>query len=431
MRRRIQATLKNPLSGDRIWGRFRLVGLFVIIFIIGSVGLIAFGDLQTEDIISGWRSHYSLLKLIPLALLRMWILFWRGFRYYLLLFMAFVAAFVVATHYLKNVYHLENWKQAAQYLGALLFAIRYPRLIVDDGEAQIAPGELNLVKHIGGPGYLVVRSGNVVLLEGVDGAPRVCSTGTNFVTRREKIRQIIRLEDRHGYIEKVETFTKDGIYVRVRDLHYRYRLRTGRNVSEQARQRRDESQPFSFKAVLDMVYQRSVGKDGVTPWHQLVNVAVDSAVTDYIRSHRFDEIATPRFEDEDPREQITENLYSESLKKRLAGVGAELLWADMGHFEAVDERVDKQFVETWGAKWLGNAKVKRAFGEAQRTSYLEIGRAEAQAEMLLSIIEALDGVEKSDKNVRSIILSRTAQILDGLASDESSSKNARDEIPPP
>jgi hypothetical protein len=103
----------------------------------------------------------------------------------------------------------------------------------------------------------------------------------------------------------------------------------------------------------------------------------------------------------------------------------------MGHFEAVDERVDEQFVETWGAKWLGNAKVKRAFGEAQRTSYLEIGRAEAQAEMLLSIIDALDGVEKSDENVRSIILSRTAQILDGLASDDSSSKNTRDEIPPP
>ena len=431
MRRRIQATLSNPLSGDRRWGRFRLVGLFVIIFIIGGVGLIAFGDVHTEDIVMGWRSHHSLLKLIPTILLKIWILFWRTFRYYFLLLMAFVAAFWIAARYLKDVYELENWKQASQYLGALLFAIRYPRLTVDDGEAQVAPGEINLVKHIGGPGYLIVRSGNVVLLEGVDGAPRVCSTGTNFVTRREKIREIIRLEDKHGYIEKVETFTKDGIYVRVRDLHYRYRLRTGRSVSEQARQRRDDPQPFSFKAVLDMVYQRSVSSEGVTPWHDLVNIAVDSAVTDYIRSHRFDEITTPRFEDDDPREEITDRFYAESLKNRLEGVGAELLWADMGHFEAVDERVDEQFVETWGAKWLGIANVKRAFGEAQRTSYLELGRAEAQAEMLLSIIDALDGVEKTDENVRSIILSRTAQILDGLASDDSPSKNTRDEIPPP
>ena len=97
------------------------------------------------------------------------------------------------------------------------------------------------------------------------------------------------------------------------------------------------------------------------PWHELVNFAVDSVVTNYIRSHRFDEITTPRFEDDDPREEITDRFYAESIKNRLEGVGAELLWADMGHFEAVDERVDEQFVETWGAKWLGNRQRQASF----------------------------------------------------------------------
>lgn len=411
-------------------GRTRLFVFLLMVFGVGSLGLYWFGDLKTDDIVLGWKAHHSYFKLVPEFLLKTVVLFGRGLRYYSLVIVAFLTAFLIAARYLQSVYKLRGFDQAVRYLVALLFAFNYPRLTIEEGDVENASGESNLLMEIGGPGYLNVQSGNVVLLEHVGGVPRVCSMGVNFVTRREKIRKIIRLEDRHGYIESVETFTKDGIRVRVRDLHYRYRLQTGRNISERARQRQDDPNQFSIRAVLNMVYQRSVRSNGVTPWHQLVNIAVDAAVTDYIRSHRFDKIATPRFDDKDPREEIAQKLYT-NIRNRLAGVGAELLWADMGHFEAIDRRVDEQFAETWGAKWLGIAKVKRAYGEAKRISYLELGRAEAQAEMLLSIIDALEDVEKTEDNVRAIVLSRTAQILDGLADSGLLPSGEYDELLPP
>ncbi|MEA3352113.1 MAG: hypothetical protein U9Q82_16025, partial [Chloroflexota bacterium] len=191
-----------------------------------------------------------------------------------------------------------------------------------------------------------------------------------------------------------------------------------------------------YQAVLDMAYQRSVRSDGITPWHDLVKIAVDAAVTDYIRAHRFDDLTAPRFTDADPRDEITNKLNSEGTKTRLKGVGAELLWADMGHFETVDEQVDQQRLETWGAKWIGNAEVQRAFGEARRISYQEFGRAEAQAEMLVSIMEALDDTDwpedaDEDERVRNIILTRTAQILDGMADRDFSTNRQSDDFPPP
>jgi hypothetical protein len=67
---------------------------------------------------------------------------------------------------------------------------------------------------------------------------------------------------------------------------------------------------------------------------------------------------------------------------------------------------------------MGDARLTRSYGEAQRLAYQEIGRAEAQAELLISIMHAL-----SDANLRSggtrqglrdLILVRTAQLLEAM-----------------
>ncbi|MEA3350675.1 MAG: hypothetical protein U9Q82_08660, partial [Chloroflexota bacterium] len=190
MRARLQAVFENPLSGDRLRGRIRLLGVVLVIFILGWIGCFHFEDLETQDIIAGWRSHYRLLKLVPIGLMNSLIVFGRGLRYYFLVFMAFAAAFLIGARYIQDIYKLGGFSLAIQYLGALLFAFGYPRLTIEAGEAQIPPSETNLLDAIGGPGYLIINPGSLVLLESVDGAPRICAAGVNFVTRREKIREI-------------------------------------------------------------------------------------------------------------------------------------------------------------------------------------------------------------------------------------------------
>jgi len=67
---------------------------------------------------------------------------------------------------------------------------------------------------------------------------------------------------------------------------------------------------------------------------------------------------------------------------------------------------------------VGNNKVARAFGDATRQAYQELGRAESNAELIVSIADGLKEVSRGEnqaENVKKILLARTAQILDTLS----------------
>lgn len=415
-------------------GLLRLLGVLGFVLLLGSVGSVLFEEINSEVVATGWLGQSRILKLIPFGVLKLIAFLARSYRYYLLVFLGFFGIFYIGARYIRVVHNLSRLRLGMRYLGSLLFAIRYPRLTIQDGEKQIPLGETNLLDEIGGPGYLIIQPGSLVLLEGVNGNMRVCGEGSNFVTRFEKIRELLNLDDRHGFIESTVVTTKDGVTIKVRDINYGYRLRTGRVFSEAARQNQDAPYPFSFRAVLNMAFGRSVGTAGITPWHNMVNLAVDAAITDHIRANRFDTVTAPRFDRETARVEIANRLNSDRTRNRLRDVGAELLWVDMGHFEIVDKRVEEQLMETWGAKWAGMADVRRAFGDAKRQSYLELGRAEGQADMLISILEVLDSIDDltgKEDTIKAIILSRTSQILDGMSERGLLTRGVSDELPPP
>jgi hypothetical protein len=112
----------------------------------------------------------------------------------------------------------------------------------------------------------------------------------------------------------------------------------------------------------------------------------------------------------------------DNLRKR----GTELSWIDIGSFEIPNKQVEQQRLSTWQAEWMGNARLARSYGEAQRLAYQEIGRAEAQAEMLISIMHALSDVNLrggTRQSLRDMILVRTAQLLEAMG--ESVPKEAK------
>jgi len=429
-----QTFTTNPWLGGRLTGLLRIIILIGLILVLGSVGSALFEDFNTEIIIDGWKGWQGMLDSIPdLALMSLAFIV-RSYRYYILVVFGFLAVFHFASHYIRYVHNLDNLRQARQYLRALIFGMGYPRLTIRDGERQLDPGEFNLLDRVGGPGYLIVQPGSLVLLEGADGDMRVCGEGSNYVTRFEKISETINLDDRQGFIESTMGTTKDGVTINVRDVNYGYRLRTGRAFSEAARQNQDAPNPFSYQAVLNMVFGRSMGAFGITPWHNMVNIAVDATIIDYIRENQFDIVNAPKFNRETSRVEIMRRINSPGTRNRLRNVGAELLWIDIGHFDVVDKRYEEQMVEVWGAKWSGLAEVKRAFGDAKRTSYLEQGRAEAQAEILesiMSVFEKLGGPKGDPKTIRAIILSRTAQLIEGMSQSGLLTGGDADELPPP
>lgn len=335
-------------------------------------------------------------------------------RYSLVVFFAFTSALMAGASYIRKLHGLEHYSTAIRFLWVSLFGIGYPRLVISDGIAQLQPEEENILYRIGGPGYLVIRPGNLVLLERLEHPAAILAAGKHFVSRFEKIREIISLEDQHSRIEELTAVTKDGIELRVRGIEFRYRL-----WADMRERTHTDPYPFSEQAVRNLVYNRSAKNGEVPSWAAAVGGIIRGTISEYINRNQADLITAPRYLEGDPRAEIEKLFKSERVRKRLKSIGTQLLWIDIGHFDFAEEIVDKERLKTWQAKWIGSASVIRAYGEAQRLAYQELGRAEAQAEMLMSIVAALRDVEFSSEkrdNLRNIVLARTAQILEAMTS---------------
>lgn len=428
---RLRARFDSVVYDERSASRVRLYFVLSLTLCLTLLGYNLFEDIDSADWAEMWRNRYPYFGMIPMVMLRFYSFVIYGFRHLIIPMAAFLGMMFASAAYVQDVYELPYYRLGLNYIQAAFFGIGYPRLSIAEGKKQIPKGDVNLINTIGGPGYVNIRPGNVVLFESLRSPSNVRANTVNFISRFVNIKEIVSLEDQHGFIEHAMAKTKDGIEVVVSDVHYRYRLRTGRRFGDHERRKAMNPYPYSVEAVKDMAYNRTVGSDGLSSWHTTVRTAFDGGIKDYIRSHKFDDLTAPNNEVNDPRTEITSNMYK-GIRLRLRTVGAELLWFDLGHFGISDQMkamISDQRVDTWSARWDGDAMVVRSYGESRRLAYQDMGRAEGQADMLLSIIQALeeagfeggygDGVKQDERlrNLRSIIWMRIAQILDASAEE--------------
>ena len=402
----IKALLDSLFVGGRTWGLLRLLMVSLVILVFAA---------------SSWWFYAGKWGISPLLLSL------NGLRFWVMPIAALLGALLVGATFVKDVYEVPQLRHAIRYLQAAAFAIFQPRLTVKDGKEGAEDAAFNLLQSIGGPGYVNVTPGSVVLLERLNAPSNVYGEGEHYVTRQERIKQIAPLDDQHGQIEKVPATTKDGITIIVRAVQYRYRMRTGRQLGDYTVRVPEKPYPFSIQAMRSLTYNPTVANKGQTSWHVSVRSIISAAITDYIYKHNIDYLTAPVKDTvQDPRAEIREQLNSAITREQLRKVGAELLWVDIGHFDIAVEGVDIQRVSTWQASWEGKANIERAYGEAQRAAYEELGRAEAQAEILMTILHSLsDAVLTQDASdeLRHVILNRTAEFVDSVSEQGGSTPN--------
>ena len=369
--------LDDFLLGDRRWGLLRLffVGIGVVTLFLASF--------LVKD---GWRDLVA-----PYS--------------------AGLMAFMAGARYLQDIYELDKVKNAFHYLFASFFGIHYPELNIYAGKKGYVEDETNMLDVIGGPGYVNISPGNAVLLEGRDAPVAILTNGRHFVPSFQTI-QPIALEDQYGELDGITAMTRDGFDVKIGRTRFRFRLLAG-PISRS----RLDPYPYSDDAVYDMVYNRTVSEQGLGEWGTGVSTEISKVLTDFINRHTLDQLTAPEESGGDPRGEIQRELRSQSIKDRLHERGTELLSIDIGSFEIPNKQVEQQRLTTWQSKWMGDARLTRSYGEAQRLAYQEIGRAEAQAEMLISIIHGLSDINLrvgTRQSLRDIILVRTAQLLETM-----------------
>jgi hypothetical protein len=94
--------------------------------------------------------------------------------------------------------------------------------------------------------------------------------------------------------------------------------------------------------------------------------------------------------------------------------------------------VTDQRLEAWEARWLGDAEKIRAEGDERRSLEQELGRAEAQADVLTEIVNALRQISPTgnvNQVVRNVVLARTAQMIDALGEQKALAAPAKDAGP--
>ena len=386
------------------------------------VALIEIGFFESVNIWAQARSFQqsSYFSYIPTWVFLLILPFtkWKYFRY---MIPAAIGAttfiFLAGAIYIKDIYDLDSFASSLRYIIASMFGLSYPRLKIEGGKSQIKEGEENLLEVIGGPGWALIQPGNSVVFRNLRGPSHASITRPYFMAPFESITQIASLDDQHGHVERCPTITKDGIQVVVRDIHFRYRILAEEKGGNHIFRSPAHPYPFDESALRSMAYNLSVDAEGLDDWQRAVQRVVVGSITDYINLNNIDFLTAPREQGQAPRFELRAEAFTPDVRRWLKRLGAELIWIDVGHIDIVEEDVDQQRLDYWSSGKVGNANIVRAYGDAIKLKFQELGRAQCQAELIMSITDSLQDVtlgKDPAQNSRKILMARTAEILDAI-----------------
>jgi len=303
----------------------------------------------------------------------------------------------------------------------VVFGFELPEAKVSGGK-KFFSGRFDSLEHIGGPGVLKIERDNVVVIETLRAYKDVLLAGAHNLTRFDFIKGILSTEEQYEKIKDIKALTADGIQVAVKEVQIRFRV--DGFFPPNTKGLPTVAYLPSKRAVKDLAYQGTVPAEGkLAPWTEAVKGVVSRIVRQHINNAYLGDLISPHEAGEHPLEKLRKELESEETKEDFKKMGVYFNWCYIGEVYVPEVDVDKEHLQIWFAKKSGAINVIRAQSESESFASQERGRAEGQNMLLQAIVRALQeiGVDSKDpaavrKNLRSILLTRTAQILESRTS---------------
>lgn len=338
-----------------------------------------------------------------------------------LIFLISIETFYISVKYLQDIYEIPSARNTAKYLWSAVFGVCLPKLKISGGKKDAIEG-FNSIGLIGGPGILQIERDNVVALETLQTQKNVLVAGERRITRFDFIKDIFSTEEQYGEIKEIKALTADGIRVSIHDVQFRFRIDGSFKQPENNVQTRDYIP--SKKAVTHLAYHRPVSADGVSPlWTDAISGIVVSIIRKHVNNAYLDDLVAPQNTEGHSLDALRNKFSSSQARDQFKNAGAKLDSCNIGEISVDSIDIDTERLKAWFAKQSGVIKVIRAQGDAESFASHERGRTEGQAMLLKSISNALQdiGIDGSDaasvkKNLRNILLTRTAQILESRTS---------------
>jgi regulator of protease activity HflC (stomatin/prohibitin superfamily) len=365
-----------------------------------------------------------------------------------LLILAYVAStYILALHGIEGV---SRW-DAMWCVVALILDVNLPFLVVQDGQSLLtkAAGKLGI---IGGAGHLVVKQGNVAVLERGGKITRVVNAGVTKLRLLETIRNIFALgpQTRSGEIEHV--LTKDRIPLKV-SLTIKVQIEPA-SVAEKRPESRIAPSGEALTRKLDdglyQVYEGTIMKAALTSqatsfaklridkceeqkcldveqstWLKAAASLPEGELRDHIMSHRFDELfeLVDSAPGEKPEIRVNkrkiyeiEQAILEAIRLTRTGVlGVMVRAVDIGKIEFPKEAKDL-LVSRWGAPWTQQIDLIGA------ETTVQSGLLEAQGELDIAELGARARVTRVELLAQAIVIraraKAQARILEGQGEGE-------------
>lgn len=379
---------------------------------------------------------------------------------------AFVALAVVprlASRFIHTLYDTKDIEEASGFLhrNVLGMSALRPLMIVKEGRVFVGAG--SLYDRIGGRGLLIVYNDSAVVLEKGGRLTRVLGPSFGFLEPFERIWEIVDLRPQRWPLT-VDAMTKEGIPISCEaDITFKIDDRfidqwgneqtkqpvgteaqfpTSEEIdSEIAKELRNawiaEPLPYTNEAVFKAAtsiwvrIKQPKHEEQLRKWTGRVMFSeVEGPLRSILARYRLDWLMQPS-RPEHPREEIRELLKQKLLEAFPVGnsIGARILDVNLGQIYVRDvkdeqgrkielsEKVYTQWVEAWQSGWEQRAVESRAEGEAE-LARLEAAQVQAQAEMVLTLTEAIRPLVASAEELPPYLLAmRFVETLRWMAYD--------------
>jgi regulator of protease activity HflC (stomatin/prohibitin superfamily) len=292
----------------------------------------------------------------------------------------------LSTQFLLGMHDWEGVSSgdAADFLWSALIGTNQPWVVVENGE--VVGGKKKGIFHtLGGPGLVVVRPGNAVVLQRTGEISQIVGPGLHRVRRHEKIRQIVRLGPLWKTEDVENVLTRDGVPLTIR-LGVGYGIEPKEDTDKRGG-------PSVNRRVIKgdfPVYEDTIRKAvlNVTPigWEITGCVGCESQLRDIIGTYTLDQLFglnTVRRAAEQGGElhesqrvikRIEERILNSFAPAAAAGFGIKVRMVDIQSVKVPDQ-VEQRMLEAWSAEWQQRTETAirttaaRAFTKMERIKY--------------------------------------------------------------
>lgn len=270
---------------------------------------------------------------------------------------------------------------------------------IENGNMQQVREPKSLLARFGGPGRVLVRLGNAVILEKNGHPSRAVGSGLTFLEPFERVSMIVPLVTRSESIELTVIETKDRAIIDKFEFTVFHKVHPG----DKHQQIHDGPYVYNRAVLLNDVWSPDA-----LDWRGLVRSVGLAAGRDVVGRYTLEELVPLS----DARRRIIREDIRTCINAVIEKLGAYALVVEIGQVALPDE-TKRKLVDRWNADWEQHAETTRA----ETAKKVHVAEATARRDAIRAIAQGLKDMIGTNASPQNLISLRYIEYLEQRLSE--------------